>query len=92
MCEQRQTVFGMFLVTCPVCSARRDQAGGTQAGGRAVAIGFLDHTLRFGDPIIRAVATGDRGVREVGVPLTADLDDVTYLNCTEPDCGRRFGP
>ena len=87
MSEQRQTVFGMFPVTCPVCSAGCDQRG-----ERAVAIGFLDHTLRFGDPIIRAAATGDLGVREVGVPLTADLDDITYLNCTEPDCGRQFGP
>ena len=34
----------MFPVTCPAC---RD-------AGREVTMGFLDHTLRFGDPIIRA--------------------------------------
>ena len=87
MSVQRKTVFGMFPVTCRVCSAKCDQDG-----GRKVPIGFLDHTLHLGDPIIRAASTGDLGAPAVGVPLTVDLDDVTYLTCSEPDCGRQFGP
>jgi hypothetical protein len=76
----------MFPVTCPVC---RD-------AGRQVTIGFLDHTLRFGDPIIRAFSSGlGEAVpahRVIGEPLTGSLDGVAYLSCSDSACGRRFGP
>jgi hypothetical protein len=67
-----------------------------QDAGREVTMGFLDHTLRFGDPIIRACSSG-RGEAVpaypvIGEPLTASLDGVAYLSCTDPACGRRFGP
>lgn len=86
------TIFGMFRVTCPVCSA-----GSDDFVGREVTIGFLDHTLRFGDPIIRAAAStagslGDPTAPAAGEPLTANLDDVAYLTCPEPECGRQSGP
>ena len=81
-----RTVFAMFPVTCPVC---RD-------AGREVTMGFLDHTLRFGDPIIRACSTpaGEPLPANpvIGEPLTGSLDGVAYLSCTHSACGRRFGP
>jgi hypothetical protein len=85
----KKTVFEMFPVTCPVC----------HDDGRDVTMGFLDHTLHFGDPIIRTVAPTEdsQGTAKAdrvtaGMPLTGSLDDAAYLSCTEPGCGRRFGP
>lgn len=81
-----RTIFAMFPVTCPVC----------QDAGREVTMGFLDHTLRFGDPIIRACSSSlpeaGLGNPVIGEPLTDSLDGVVHLCCPDPACGRRFGP
>ena len=82
-------IFGTFPIACPAC----------HDAGHEVTMGFLDHTLRFGDPIIRAAAFADGGpdrpgatLCAVGEPLTECFDDVAYLSCTDTQCGRRFGP
>ena len=86
-----RTVFAMFPITCPAC---RD-------AGREVTMAFLDHTLRFGDPIIRARSSplGEAVPAQsvaahpvIGEPLTADLDGAAYLSCPDRGCGRRSGP
>ena len=81
-----KAVFAMFRITCPVC----------RAAGRAVTMGFLDHTLRFGDPIIRACSSPRvevvRANPVIGEPLTESLDGIAYLSCPDSACGRRFGP
>ena len=81
-----RAVFAMFPITCPVC---RD-------AGRAVTMGFLDHTLRFGDPIIRACPAPRvevvRATSVIGEPLTDSFDGIAYLWCPDSACGRRFGP
>ena len=79
-----KAIFGMFPLTCPAC----------QDAGRELTMGFLDHTLRFGDPIIRACSprVGEAGLDAVGEPLTGSFDDLAYLFCPDVDCGRQFGP
>ena len=80
-----KAIFGMFPLTCPAC----------QDEGRELTMGFLDHTLRFGDPIIRACSprVGEAaGLDAVGEPLTGSLDDLAYLFCPDFGCGRQFGP
>ena len=80
-----KAIFGMFPLTCPAC----------QDAGRELTMGFLDHTLRFGDPIIRACSprVGEAaGLDAVGEPLTGSLDDLAYLFCPDFGCGRQFGP
>jgi hypothetical protein len=84
--KDERTVFAMFPVRCPVC---RD-------AGREVTMGFLDHTMRPGDPIIRACSSplGEavQAKPVIGEPLTGSLDGVAYLSCPDSACGRRFGP
>ena len=81
-------VFALFPVSCPAC----------HGSGREAIMGFLDHTLHLGDPIIRAVPAGGAGfptgsaLAPVGEALTSSFDDVVYLSCPNADCGGRFGP